>query len=248
MVDRKAPLPAWAQVERDIRSLIDQGLQVGSQIPPENELAAIYGVSRITVRQALSSLSDHGFVERRQGTGTFVADRPQLVQHDLGLTAPWRDRFQAAGHRAESIQVKETSVEMEPYELTRGLTEEEQAANRLHFKRLHRVDDRPIGLTDSWLVEGISALKQGDDLIDGSLSRTLERLGVASFRMDHFLEVGLASVVQAELLETDVDAPLFIDWSTNRREDGSLVETSRTIWLGTRVRFHYTSDLDAPHP
>ncbi|MGO4689190.1 GntR family transcriptional regulator [Glaciibacter sp. 2TAF33] len=243
-VDRKLPLPAWAQVERDMRSLIDQGLEIGSQLPPENELAAIYGVSRITVRQALSSLSDHGYVERRQGTGTFVADRPQLIQHDFGLTEPWRDRFQAAGHRAESRQLSEEPIEAEPYELARYLPESERDLNRVHFKRLHLVNDRPIGLTDSWVVSGVAPLKVKSKLIDGSLSKTLTHHGVTAARIDHFLEVRIINSQEAELLQTNLDAPLFVDWSASRLPDGSLIETSRTVWLATRVRFHYVSGVD----
>src|SRR3990170_8084009 len=119
VVDRRSPLPAWAQVERNLRYVIDQGLEVGSQLPTENEMAAIYGVSRITIRQALSALADSDYVERRQGTGTFVVDRPRLVQHDFGLMTPWRDRFRAAGEEAESVHLADSPVGEEPYELTR---------------------------------------------------------------------------------------------------------------------------------
>ncbi|MFF1306193.1 hypothetical protein [Streptomyces sp. NPDC058307] len=41
-------------------------------------------------------------------------------------------------------------------------------------------------------------------------------------------------------VEFDVDAPLFVVWSVSRLADGRLLETTRTVWLGSRVRFHYT--------
>lgn len=242
-VDRKSPLPAWAQIERDMRSLIDQGLEIGSQLPPEIELASIYGVSRITVRQALSSLSDHGYVERRQGTGTFVADRPQLIQHDFGLTEPWRDRFQAAGQRAESVQLHGYQDDDEPYELTRNLPEAERDLARIHFKRLHLVNDRPIGLTDSWLVAKHAPLTTRSELADGSLSKTLALHNLTASRIDHYLEVGAVNSLEADLLQTSLDASLFVDWSVSRLLDNALLETSRTVWLGPRVRFHYVSGI-----
>lgn len=242
-VDRKSPLPAWAQIERDMRSLIDQGLEIGSQLPPENELASIYGVSRITVRQALSNLSDQGYVERRQGTGTFVADRPQLIQHDFGLTEPWRDRFQAAGQRAESVQLRDSGEDAEPYELAHNLPDGERDVPRIHFKRLHLVNDRPIGLTDSWVTTA-APLDAKTELIDGSLSKTLALHNLSASRIDHHLEVGAVDSLEAELLQTSLDAPLFVDWSISRLADDTLLETSRTVWLGTRVRFHYVSGID----
>src|SRR6202046_675039 len=44
--------------------------------PAETELAARYGVARMTIRQAVGALATEGNVVRRQGLGTFAADRP----------------------------------------------------------------------------------------------------------------------------------------------------------------------------
>jgi GntR family transcriptional regulator len=50
----------------------------GSQLPPENELATEFGVSRATVRTAISKLAARGQVVRRQGVGTFVSHLSSL--------------------------------------------------------------------------------------------------------------------------------------------------------------------------
>jgi GntR family transcriptional regulator len=61
------------QVEDALRERIRQGhFRPGEQLPPENELAAAYGVSRATVRAALANLQREGVVVRRQGAGTYV--------------------------------------------------------------------------------------------------------------------------------------------------------------------------------
>lgn len=49
-----------------------------SQIPPENELAAEFNVSRATIRSAISALVERGLVMRRHGVGTFVSQRSDL--------------------------------------------------------------------------------------------------------------------------------------------------------------------------
>lgn len=49
-----------------------------SQIPPENELAAEFNVSRATIRSAISALVERGLVMRRHGIGTFVSQRSGL--------------------------------------------------------------------------------------------------------------------------------------------------------------------------
>lgn len=61
------------QVEEALKEQIREGrFAPGKQLPPENELAATYGVSRATVRAALANLQREGAVVRRQGAGTYV--------------------------------------------------------------------------------------------------------------------------------------------------------------------------------
>ncbi|MFF0265408.1 GntR family transcriptional regulator [Kribbella sp. NPDC004536] len=245
-VDRRSPMPAWAQVERDLRSVLDQGVEAGLQLPTEKDLAAMYGVSRITVRQALAALSDRGYVERRQGMGTFVADRPRLVQHDIGLMTPWRDRFRAAGEDAASVHLVDAAPEEEPYDLVRELTPAERSGTRLHLKRLHLVNGRPIGITDSWLAGRAAETMRGRELVEASVSKTLQQEAIAADQVEHLLEVRSVNAAETVLLDTGIDSQVFVDWSIGR-SGGELVETSRTVWLGSRVRFHYSTDLDGLH-
>lgn len=60
------------QVRQHIKGLITEGRFDDGRIPPETELAADLGVSRTTVRDALSRLEHEGAIVRRQGAGTFV--------------------------------------------------------------------------------------------------------------------------------------------------------------------------------
>lgn len=240
-VDRSSPMPAWAQVQRDLRRQIDQELPTAYQLPNERELSELYGISRITIRQALSALVADGYIERRQGAGTFVADRPDPVQHDLGLTVPWRDRFHDAGLSAESIHLRDEPDRPEPYELTRLISADEAALPRLHLKRLHLVNERAIGLTDSWIPEGLVPGLRERSLDRGSVSHTLrESYGFDPVDINHYLEVGATDADEARLLNTHLDAAMFVVWSVARLADGRLLETTRTVWLGSRVRFHYT--------
>lgn len=59
-----------------IRKEIDAGERAaGSRLPTENELSESYHVSRVTVRKALAVLSESGYLERKSGKGTFVAEK-----------------------------------------------------------------------------------------------------------------------------------------------------------------------------
>ncbi|MFN3335935.1 MAG: GntR family transcriptional regulator, partial [Thermomicrobium sp.] len=77
-------VPKYRQLQHVLETMI-ANLQPGDLIPPERELEQRFGVSRVTVRQALHQLVLAGRLERVQGRGTFVA-RPK-VEQVLALTS-----------------------------------------------------------------------------------------------------------------------------------------------------------------
>ncbi len=75
------------ELEREIR----QNYKVGARLPAESKLAERFGVSNITVREALAHLAEKGMIRREQGRGNFVED-PTAAQHigiinDLDLSS-----------------------------------------------------------------------------------------------------------------------------------------------------------------
>ena len=92
----------YAQIVEQIEHAIAEGrLAAGDRLPPERELAAEHGVSRMTVRQALQTLEARGLLRRTIGRsgGSFVA-RPKL-ERDLrtfsGLSEQLRRQGVTAG-------------------------------------------------------------------------------------------------------------------------------------------------------
>lgn len=74
-IQRHSPIPYYRQIEDWIRIRIRNGeLRPGDAIENEIALAQALGVSRITVRQALDNLAGQGYLIRKRGLGTFVAE------------------------------------------------------------------------------------------------------------------------------------------------------------------------------
>ena len=82
LLDRTSPLPAYQQISNDIILRISQKeWNIEDKLPTEAELAAEYGVSRVTLRQAMAQLERDGIICKFQGKGAFVKNNPrQLVQ------------------------------------------------------------------------------------------------------------------------------------------------------------------------
>lgn len=76
MPSATSPIPLYHRVYAVLRQRVIDGVYPPSgRLAPEDELAAEFGVSRSTIRQAIGELVNIGLVSRRQGRGTFVVDR-----------------------------------------------------------------------------------------------------------------------------------------------------------------------------
>jgi GntR family transcriptional regulator len=102
----KKPVPLYFQLEKVLRKRILSGkTPFDHPLPTEKELGQEFGVSRITVRQALKALEDDQLIRREQGRGTFVSfrrDRP----FQFRLYGKVDDLFHLGGHTSLKLQAK----------------------------------------------------------------------------------------------------------------------------------------------
>lgn len=87
-INRETPVPLYLQLAQNIEDRIIKGtFKPGAKIPSETELIKKYSVSRITVRQAMTYLSEKDLIVRRRGLGSFVrrVDVKQPVETLFGL-------------------------------------------------------------------------------------------------------------------------------------------------------------------
>ena len=90
------PIPLYHQLERHLLDRLRGGeFDPGALLPTEEELCSSYGVSRITVRKALDSLTQQGVIIRRRGIGSFVAENVAGV-HSIRLTGSLDEFLQSA--------------------------------------------------------------------------------------------------------------------------------------------------------
>ena len=135
--------PLYHQLMQRLSEDIERGkYPVGSRIPPEHELEALYNVSRVTVRRALAELTAEGMLERKQGKGTFVST-PRISQ-DLKSIHSFHDACKQNGFQGGTIvvHVKERDAEasdLEELELQKG-------ARILETLRVRTADGVPVVL------------------------------------------------------------------------------------------------------
>jgi GntR family transcriptional regulator len=113
LIEPSSPVPLYFQIANVIQARIFGGtLQAGAPIGTEKELAAEFGVSRITVRKALEVLRADGLLRVERGRGTFVSDSPRpLAPTALHLFV---DDIIARGETLRVIQEEQMEVPAPP--------------------------------------------------------------------------------------------------------------------------------------
>lgn len=201
-----ARLPAYERIRQDIASQIDMGIyQSSARIPSEVVLAEQYGVTRMTVRQAVAGLVSDGLLIRRHGSGTYVAERPHLRSHTK-LTS-FVEELRAAGKRVTTRVISQGAIVPSPEVAGELMIGADTLVTEIARVRL--VDEKPAAYQFSWIPYGRCPGLAREELIDGSLYSTLEqRYGVVLVRADERIAAVSASADQARHLDVRVRSPL----------------------------------------
>src|SRR3569623_1901107 len=144
---RTGPEPLYHQIAQRLQEAIETGrLPPGSRIDNELELSDTLGISRPTIRRAISEVVNRGLLVRRRGVGTQVVQSGS--KRALALTSLY-DALAAAG-RSPTTKVLVHEVLIPPAEVLAALTVPEGTAV-LHSVRLRYADGVPLALLENYL-------------------------------------------------------------------------------------------------
>ncbi|MEM8922713.1 MAG: GntR family transcriptional regulator [Actinomycetota bacterium] len=155
--------------------ILDGVLAPGEQLPPQHELAASFGVTLMTLRQAIAALEGDGLVRAERGRGTFVADRP--VDIAVGNLSSFAEQMRSAGVDlvTEVLDVRSGGAARWPVAAAAlgvdpGLDE---GGSLLRIVRRRSVAGRPVALQRSYVGDGAVGGEEVDGLAAGSLYESI---------------------------------------------------------------------------
>jgi GntR family transcriptional regulator, mannosyl-D-glycerate transport/metabolism system repressor len=140
--------PLYRQVADKIREQIRSGgLKPGDALPTEVKLQQQFGVSRVTIRQAIKLLVEQDELYSVQGSGTYV--REQRIKHDIYQLRGFSEEMSSTDRQA-STEVLDFAVMLPPPMVASalGLTEQERV---VYAKRLRLLDGKPLIVEETWL-------------------------------------------------------------------------------------------------
>jgi GntR family transcriptional regulator len=199
-----AGVPLHRQLFLVLHDEIARGaLAAGDPLPTEQLLCEQFGVSRITVRRALADLADAGVIERRQGVGSFVRDRPQERRIPAG--GSFMD-----GLRKTELQTDVDVIELDIRNMPAPVADQLGTERGLHVVRLRRErrTSEPLMITQAWLPEALSGTVTAEALTHAPLYRLLADAGVELDRVEHEITAEVAGPRNAQLLDVAIGAAL----------------------------------------
>ncbi len=158
---------AW--LRQVLRQEITERLTPHEMLPPERELATRFEVSRMTIRQALRSLTDDGLIYAVRGVGTFVTE--PKVSKDLALSS-FSEDMRARGLRPGSRLLTAEAVDADAA-VAKDLGIE-PGAPAYRLERLRSADDVPVAHEQAYLPARLFP-RLLDQNLDGSLYDLMER-------------------------------------------------------------------------
>ena len=232
----EGPGPLYRRLHDALRNAIESSvLKPQDALPPERELAADFGVSRITVRKALDALVADGLLLRKHGAGTFVTGR---VEKQFAKLTSFSEDMTARGQTPRSEWLLRASGNVTPEEsLTLGLS---PGAPVYRFHRIRFADNLPMAVEYS-TIPGFGLA--GAEAVEDSLYAALQSAGNRPTRALQRLRAVLFDPERAQLLGVEAGAPgLYIE----RRgflDDGRVIEATESWYRGDA--YDFVAELNA---
>lgn len=225
--------PLYLQLQRRIADAMARGvLPPGASLPAERDIAAMTGLSRVTVRKAIEALVAQGVLVQRRGSGTFVAPRVERLEQALSLLTSFTEDMARRGKSVESFWISRSVQSPTPEEvMALGLGAGDRVAR---LERVRRSDGVPLAIERASLS---TQVLPDPEQVGPSLYAWLETRGQRPVRAVQRISAANLGPRDAELLGVTAGAAGLRIERIGYLENGRVVEFTRSLYRGDAYDF-----------
>lgn len=236
-------LPKYVAISRAIEAaIVEEELRAGEPLPSQKDLAEHFGVTVMTVRQALQVLIDKGMLKTEQGRGTFVHHQPYRLS--LGRLASFTAQIEESGHTARTEVLGYAPAEVSPLEQSRMALPNREA---YELVRLRYINDEPLILQTSLLPPHLGSRLVAAQLESRSLYDLLdEEFGVRVARATETVSAMVLDSESAALLGCQPGEPGLMMSRLTMSQDGEPVVDDRALSVSANVVVSVDRQVDEP--
>jgi GntR family transcriptional regulator len=206
-----------------LEEITSSQLQPGTKLPTEGQLAKRFNVSRATVRDAVGALIEAGYVTRRRGSGSYVAERRRMP-HGLDSTLSYLAMIESAGVRAGMHVLEAAFEECSNDDVSLQLSPGDTV---LAVERVRTADDRPVIYSRDRIPARLLRTDLELRTLDPSLFALLSSSGHAADHATATLRAVASTSHTAKVLGIRRGKPLLYIEEVDYDRDGTPVMLSR---------------------
>ena len=230
-LDRTSPLPLYAQIKQRLIGLILRWEQPERRFYSDEQLCAVFCVSRETVRQALAELVQEGLLRRGRGIGTFVSMRK--LEERFGPGMDFLRQWKTSGIPMQSTLL---AFERRPAGDTIGAALGLNAdAIVLFIKRVRTAARVPVAIDYRYIPDDLVTDWDETSASGSPLHLLWQRVELC--KGDFAIEAGAAGPEEIEYLHLNANAPVLIRNLRYRDVNGRHVMEGHTVHRGDLVRY-----------
>jgi GntR family transcriptional regulator len=216
--------------------IVSGAVHFGARLPNENDLAVSHGVSRVTIRRALSELQREHLIERRRSAGTRVIYRPSPSR----MTADISGVLANIANMGRNTKVTLLSFDYVP---ATGAAGEAlglgEGGLMQRAVRVRSLDGVPFSYLITHVPERVGITYKAKDLADRPLLELLERSGVKVERATQRISACLAAPEVAAALDVKTGTPLIELVRLVYDGDNRVVEHLHAVYRPDRYGFEF---------
>lgn len=229
-LDSSLPAPLYMQLQELIRDAIQNGaFPARYTLPPEREISARLGISRITVRKAISDLVEEGLLVRQQGSGTFVSGR---IEKQFGMLSSFSEDMAGKGRK---VTTQWLARERTGISTDEALVFGSSLGSMIYrFRRVRCADGEPMALELTAIPEFALPSERA---VKTSLYDALSKTGNRPVRALQRLRAVLFDRGQAELLGVAEGSPALYIERRGYNASGQMIEYTKSWYRGDAYDF-----------
>ena len=229
-------MPIFSQVKTVIQAAVESGeLQPHRRIPSERELSILFGVSRMTIRQALLEMIREGSLYTRTGKGTYLAERK--IEQPLQRLTSFTQDMVARGLRPSS-RLLGADLLPAPIELAHALAIP-PGSELVRIRRLRLANGQHLAIETSHLPHARCPGLLEHDLEQHSLYELLhDRYGLELASAKQTIEAAAPTEEERKLLEMPAGVPVLRIHRFTSTRDGLVCEFVQSAYRGDRYQLN----------